>query len=145
MQIRRATQADVQAVTALALELWPDHNKEEFAAEFSALLEKSDVCIALAVDVDKAVGFAQCGVRRDYVEGTDNSPVAYIEGVYVQKDYRMHGVARQLLWHCEQWARAQGLHEIASDCELVNDDSHAFHLHMGFEEANQIVCFVKKL
>ena len=35
-----------------------------------------------------AVGFAQCGLRRDYVEGTDSSPVGYLEGIFIKEEYR---------------------------------------------------------
>ena len=31
------------------------------------------------------------------------------------------------------------------DCELTNDRSLAFHLSVGFEEANRIICFTKQL
>lgn len=93
----------------------------------------------------EAVGFAQCQLRHDYVEGTEGSPVGYLEGIYVDEDWRGKGIARQLLAACENWARAQGCAEFASDCELTNAGSLAFHLNVGFQEANRIICFVKKL
>ena len=34
---------------------------------------------------------------------------------------------------------------IASDCGLNNADSQRFHRSVGFEEANRIVAYVKKL
>ena len=46
---------------------------------------------------------------------------------------------------CENWAKTKGCSEFASDCELSNLQSLHFHLSMGFEEANRIVCFTKKL
>ncbi len=54
-------------------------------------------------------------------------------------------MSRELLSRCEQWAREQGCTEFASDCELGNDGSLAFHLQMGFSEANRIICFTKRL
>ena len=33
-------------------------------------------------------GFAQCGLRFDYVEGTDSSPVGYLEGIFVLEEYK---------------------------------------------------------
>ena len=59
--------------------------------------------------------------------------------------YRAQGVAKQLLAACESWAREKGCAEFASDCELDNVQSLRFHLKMGFEEANRIICFTKKL
>lgn len=50
-----------------------------------------------------------------------------------------------MLEACQEWAKEQGCTEFASDCELVNEASVKFHLRMGFEEANRIICFTKKL
>ena len=91
------------------------------------------------------IGFAQCQLRRDYVEGTSTSPVGYLEGIYVCPEYRGAGLARALLSRCEAWAREQGCSEFASDCELTNTASLAFHQALGFTEANRIICFTKKL
>lgn len=91
------------------------------------------------------MGFAQCQLRCDYVEGTIHSPVGYLEGIFVREDHRRTGVAGKLLAACEDWARAMGCREFASDCELPNTDSLAFHLRLGFTEANRIICFTKKL
>lgn len=41
--------------------------------------------------------------------------------------------------------RKQGCTEFASDCELDNEASLAFHLKMGFAEANRIICFTKRI
>ena len=59
--------------------------------------------------------------------------------------YRKQGVARDLLSACETWAKEKGCTEFASDCELSNVQSLQFHLNVGFEEANRIICFTKKL
>jgi aminoglycoside 6'-N-acetyltransferase I len=79
------------------------------------------------------------------VEGTENSPVGYLEGIYVEPSFRGRGIARQLLSAAENWAREQDCREFASDCELDNLESLAFHLGVGFREANRIICFVKEL
>jgi aminoglycoside 6'-N-acetyltransferase I len=79
------------------------------------------------------------------VEGTETSPVGYLEGIYVTESARNRGIARQLLAECENWAREQGCREFASDCELGNTVSLEFHLSLGFREVNRIICFAKKL
>ena len=94
---------------------------------------------------ERAIGFAQCQLRRDYVEGCSTSPVGFLEGIYVEPSARRLGVAQALLRACEDWARNAGCTEFASDCELPNTDSLAFHLRLGFTEANRIICFIKKL
>lgn len=140
--IRKAELSDLSVLTDLALELWPGHNREELAAELKAILKKENAAFFLA---EGKAGFAQCQLRYDYVEGTESSPVGYLEGIYVDDSHRRQGVARELLSACESWAKEQGCREFASDCELTNTQSLAFHLALGFEEANRIICFTKKL
>jgi aminoglycoside 6'-N-acetyltransferase I len=71
--------------------------------------------------------------------------VGYLEGIFVREAYRRRGFAGELLAACEGWARSRGCVEFASDCELSNACSLAFHLCAGFSEANRIICFAKKL
>lgn len=143
--IRRATKEDAEIVARLAIQMWPSHTTSELAVEFELLLADKNAAIFLYFNGETAVGFAQCQLRRDYVEGTETSPVGYLEGIFVAESYRNRGYAAMLLAACEQWAREQGCKEFASDCELDNSQSLAFHLHSGFTEANRIICFTKKL
>lgn len=142
--IIQADKADVSAVSALAAQLFGSP-AEQLAEEFSQLLDSEECAIFLLHIHDKPAGFAQCQLRHDYVEGAYTSPVGYLEGIYVLPEYRSQGRARELLARCEQWAREQGCTEFASDCELDNDGSLAFHLKMGFTEVNRVICFAKKL
>ena len=141
--IRQATRQDAGAAAALALQLWPENDAPALTAEMEEIIQ--DGAVFLAEEGGAAIGFAQCQLRHDYVEGTETSPVGYLEGVYVLAAHRRRGVARALLAACEQWARAQGCREFASDCELTNAESLLFHLNMGFIEANRIICFTKDI
>lgn len=143
-EIERAGKQTLPDVAALAAKLW-EHPAGELAAEFSDLLEQGDAVLFLARQNGEAVGFAQCQLRHDYVEGTSTSPVGYLEGVYVEENHRQRGVAAALLHACEAWAKRQGCTEFASDCELENADSLRFHRSLGFREANRIICFTKEL
>lgn len=140
----RAKKQDIPAVAALAAQLFGS-TAEELAEDFGKLIDSDGCAVFLLTAEDRPVGFAQCQLRRDYVEGTYSSPVGYLEGIYVLPEVRGRGYAKELLARCEQWAREQGCTEFASDCELGNDGSLAFHLKMGFAEANRIICFTKKL
>lgn len=143
--IQQAKQQDALAAATLALLLWPNHTIEEFTEEMEKLLTEENAAIFLAYDHDNAIGFAQCQLRTDYVEGTDSSPVGYLEGLFVKEGYRQQGYARQLVERCEQWAKEKGCLEFASDCEMGNEESLQVHLQLGFTEANRIICFTKKL
>ncbi len=143
--VRKAETKDLPILAELACRLWPDHAVEEMCAEFAKIMAKPDAVFFLAYAGKTAIGFAQCQLRYDYVEGTDTSPVGYLEGIYVAEGYRRQGIARELLSECEKWAKTKGCTEFASDCELDNVQSLQFHLNVGFCEANRIICFVKKL
>jgi len=91
------------------------------------------------------VGFAEASIRRDYVNGCETSPVAFVEGLYVTPHHRHGGVARALVAAVERWAKAQGLRELASDAMLDNEQSHAMHRALGFSETERVVYFRKAL
>ena len=143
--IRKALKKDAAAVAALADELWPGHPDGELKSEFEVSLEDDDTAVFLLLSGGEPAGFAQCSLRRDYVEGTESSPVGYLEGIYIKASFRHEGHARALLCACEEWAREKGCCEVASDCELHNTQSLAFHLACGFDEAYRIICFTKSL
>ena len=143
--MRKANPCDADILADLAVRLWPEHRAKDLEAEFESILSDEDCAIYLYEQTGKPIGFAQCQLRHDYVEGTETSPVGYLEGVFVEESYRNRGVASALLAACEDWAREKGCEEFASDCELTNADSLRFHLATGFTEANRIICFVKQI
>ncbi|MDY0409972.1 aminoglycoside 6'-N-acetyltransferase [Virgibacillus soli] len=143
--IKEATLQDVKEAAQLALLLWPGHTLAEFTEEFTHLIAQTDAKVLLAYDEDDVVGFAQCQLRYDYVEGTSSSPVGYLEGLFVKTAFRKQGIAKSLVNACENWAKEKGCREFASDCELENEESLAMHLKLGFHEANRIICFKKEL
>ena len=143
--IKRAKIEDAEALAGLAIQMWTDHDPEDLTAEFRQVVTNDEaVCFIKYVD-GKPIGFSQCQLRRDYVEGTESSPVGYLEGIFVADGYRARGYAAELLSECEKWAREKGCTEFASDCEIGNIDSLKFHMALGFEEANRIICFKKDL
>ena len=145
LSIYEAKEKDALTVASLAIQMWEDNVLEELAAELAELMKSPEAVIFLGEVDGQAIGFAQCQLRHDYVEGTETSPVGYLEGIFVDEAFRKQGYAKQLLSACENWAKEQGCTEFASDCELDNTGSLKFHLSLGFEEANRVICFTKKL
>ena len=143
--IKLADENDIEQVSGLAHLLWGEHDYDELRDEMVQIIrgESSDVFIAYADDAP--VGFIQCSIRNDYVEGTESSPVGYIEGIYVRDDFRRKNIAARLVDECAMWAKERGCSQLGSDCELSNDLSIGFHTGIGFTEANRIVCFVKDI
>lgn len=145
MIVKKAAVNDSPLAAKLALLLWSNHSLAELEQELRSCLASDAAAIFLAFERMQAVGFAQCQLRMDYVEGTSGGPVGYLEGIFVKEAFRGQGIAGQLLYACEQWAKEQGCTEFASDCPQSNRMSHAFHLRTGFREAARIICFTKTL
>ncbi|WP_161979515.1 GNAT family N-acetyltransferase [Streptococcus sp. S784/96/1] len=68
--------------------------------------------------------------------------VAYLEGINVLSDYQRSGIAKELIDFARQWARNQGIRQLASNCELDNLTSQAFHSAVGFKEVSRTVNYV---
>lgn len=143
--IRRAGKKDIDMVANLAVLMWRDHSVDELIHTFSEMISKGKGQFFLKYERDIPIGFAQCQLRYDYVEGTETTPVGYLEGIFVKEVYRHRGYAKELLAECEAWAKENGCQEFASDCEIDNTDSFQFHKAMKFAEVNRIICFAKKL
>jgi aminoglycoside 6'-N-acetyltransferase I len=90
-------------------------------------------------------GLVEVALRSDYVNGTESSPVGFLEGLYVAPGFRKQGIAAMLVKTAEQWVMAKGCIEMASDALLENTVSHAMHQALGFQEAERVVYFRKLL
>lgn len=132
---------------ALRAMLWPDSAREDHAAEMARVAE-DPFHFGQFVARDQAgvrLGFAEVSLRTDYVNGTESSPVAFVEGLFVLPHARRRGVAGALMNEVVAWARARGCSELASDALLENAGSHAMHAALGFTETERVVFFRRVL
>lgn len=141
----KATEKEAEALAKLVKIVWPEHNEEALTQIIKQYILSDESAVFAEKRDGHFVGAALCCLRHDYVEGCDTSPVGYLEGVSVKEAYRKQGIAKELVEECEQWAREKGCSEFASDCELSNTTSLHFHLQVGFQEQNRIICFKKVL
>ena len=131
-------------------ELWPspegEHAREVARFFDGERRDPAEVLVAVEADEDgeRIVGFAELSIRP-YAEGCDTGRVGYLEGWFVERAHRRKGVGRALVAAAQDWARASGCTEFASDTELDNEASAAAHLSLGFEETSRIICFRKEL
>ena len=141
----KATINQVNELAPLVKKLWPEHSIEDVTKIVKEYIEGDDTAIFVHVLDDVLVGIALTCLRNDYVEGCETSPVGYLEGIFVDEEYRNIGIGKVLCHECEQWAKNKGCTEFASDCELTNDLSFKFHLAIGFNEENRIIHFKKTI
>lgn len=147
MQIHAATEKDFERWQTLRRKLW-EHTTEtenrEFFDDFLFDADKMLIVVAETADSDLA-GFLEAGIRVDYVEGCETARVGYIEGWFVEEQFRRQNIGRRLIELAEDWAREQGCEEMASDCYLDNTVSLAAHLGSGYEEVGRNIHFKKNL
>lgn len=137
----------IDAWLHLRQQLWPHCSDTRHRTEmerFLAAPSRFAQFISLG-ERNEPRGFAEASIRCDYVNGTASSPVAFLEGIFVEPASRRAGIARELVAAISAWARQQGVTEFASDADLVNTLSHGVHRALGFEETERVVFFRKSL
>jgi aminoglycoside 6'-N-acetyltransferase I len=145
MTIENLSSDNLNQLIGLVLELWTDCQFEEEYDNYQSLIDADKEIFYLVKDDENYIAFIHLSLRFDYVEGTTDSPVAYLEAVYVKPSYQKRGIAKKLVAIGAEWGRQKGCKELASDVEIMNLESIGFHQKIGFEEVNRVVCFIKKL
>jgi aminoglycoside 6'-N-acetyltransferase I len=145
--IERCSSLDQPGWLDFRLALWPDADADDHRGYMAIALAQPERFIQLMMYDDKStpIGFIEGSIRGDYVNGTETSPVGFVEGVYVAPAWRRQGVARQLFAAIADWARARGCRELASDALLGNEASQRAHLALGFRETERVVYFAMRL
>jgi len=146
--VRPAQPSHAAAWLQLRHALWPDRSTAEHREEidrFFAGEAREPFAVFLAEDETTCpVGFAELSIRA-YAEGCRTDRVAYLEGWFVVPNARGQGVGRALIAAAEEWGRAQGCREFASDAEPDNEVSAAAHRALGFADVGLVRCFRKDL
>lgn len=127
--------------------LWSDCSRVDHMIEMHSFIERPDRFAQFVADGEngRPIGLAEASLRSDYVNGTNSSPVAFLEGLYVLPELRRQGVASRLVAAVAEWAVAVGCSELASDAVLENELSQTVHKVLGFVETERVVFFRKVL
>jgi len=126
--------------------LWPDTAEADQRPDMAAMVADPErYAVFFCRDDRGVVGFAEASLRTDYVNGCLQSPVVFLEGIFVAPQARRRGVAAALIEAVGDWARGKGVRELASDALIDNLDSHAMHRAVGFSETDRVVYFRKEI
>ena len=142
--LRRVMQEDKAEWFRMRKGIWPDVPDNYMTFDMDRLLANVDYFVIFACDGDRPIGLTEAGIR-DYGEGCETSPVGYLEGWFVQEEYRGKRIAGLMTQAAENWMRDKGCTEVASDTWLDNEPSIRAHLNMGYREVERLVHFVKRL
>jgi len=146
--VRPVERSDAAAWLRMRHALWPEGTQSEHGKEIERFLAgdaAEPLAVLIAHDVSgEPVGFAELSIRP-HAEGCRTDRVAYLEGWFVEAAARRRGVGRLLVRAAEEWARARGCAELASDARAEDAGSLAAHAAAGFEDAGLVRCFRKEL
>ena len=147
VEVREAGAPDAEQWIHLRHRLWPAHTVEELNKDVYAFFNRGTPLVAaifLAWHKNEAIGFLELSVRP-YVPGAASLPAPFVEGWFVDAEWRRRGVGRMLLKAAEDWARGRGYRQLGSDADVENVFGAAAHKAAGFREVETIRCFIKDL
>jgi aminoglycoside 6'-N-acetyltransferase I len=150
-RVRQAQDRDRNELAKMRVLLWPNTSFEEHLKEVGDALSNKMIgvlptTILVSHDTDGTlIGFLEVGLRS-HADGCDPArPVGFVEGWFVQENFRNQGVGRELMRSAEDWARAQGCVEMASDTWIDNEESQRAHEALGFEVVDRCINYRKML
>lgn len=145
-QVRRLKETDFADWFRLRKLLWDESTDDEHRREMHEIIEYEETQLVLIAETsdNKLIGFLEASIRP-FVEDCTTDQVGYLEGWYVEPQFRRSGVGAVLVKTAEDWARKKGCREMASDSEIGNDISLKAHLKLGYEETSRLVHLRKDL
>jgi aminoglycoside 6'-N-acetyltransferase I len=151
IRIRLAEPKDWKALAELRTLLWPESSCDEHLAELETGVSawgQPAFPMEWLIAEDGAgslIAFLEVGLRS-HADGCDTrQPVGYVEGWFVREEHRGKGIGRALIQAAEDWARAHGCREMASDALIDNTASESAHIALGYEVVDRCVRFRKNL
>jgi aminoglycoside 6'-N-acetyltransferase I len=144
--VRLLREADFSDWFRLRKMLWDEAGEAEHRAEMLDIIQHPDAQLILIAEnnAGKLVGFLEASIRP-FVEDCQTDHVGYLEGWFVEPDFRQFGIGTILVREAEDWARVHGCEEMASDSEIGNEVSFKAHLKLGYEETSRLVHLRKEL
>jgi len=145
-RVRQLEEKDFQEWRRLRRLLWDEVSDEEHLEEMRDIFEHTDTQLVLVGETEKGnlIGFLEASIRP-FVEDCLTDYVGYLEGWFVEPEFRRSGIGRELVRRAEEWARGKGCIEMASDSEIDNDLSVKAHSNLGYTETSRLVHWRKEL
>ncbi len=146
ISVRQLVEKDFPSWFRLRRMLWDQSSDEEHRAEMLDIFEHSETQLVIVAENSEGqlVAFLEASIRP-FVEDCETDSVGYLEGWFVEPDFRQLGIGRNLVEAAESWARGKGCTEMASDSEMGNDLSLRAHQSLGYEETSRLVHLRKDL
>jgi aminoglycoside 6'-N-acetyltransferase I len=144
--VRHLRETDLDEWFRLRKMLWDETADDDHKSEMIDILDHHESQLVLFADTGSGhlIGFLEASIRP-YVEDCETDHVGYLEGWFIEPEFRKRGIGRELVRQAETWAREKGCTEMASDAEIGNDMSLTAHLNLGYRETSRLVHLRKEL
>jgi len=136
--IRPLMKTDYSEWLRLRQALWPDFNIDDLKREMAVIradLDQQPVFVAELL-TGGLCGFLEVSIRTS-APGCETNRIGYLEGWYVDPDWRKQGVGSRLVLAGEAWAWSAGCREMASDTTPDYPDSPRAHSALGYYEVER--------
>ncbi len=145
-RVRELDGTDLSEWLRLRLLLWDESSEDDHKSEMVDIIDHRETQFVAVAETNsgKLCGFLEASIRS-HVEDCETENVGYLEGWFVEEDYRRHGVGRELVKLAELWAKSRGCTEMASDAEINNSVSIVAHNKLGYAETSRLVHLRKEL
>lgn len=131
--IRRLQETDKAEWLRLRWALWSDHNIDDLKQEMKDIEADDEQPIFVAENPEGGLcGLLEVSIRSK-APGCTTNRIGYLEGWYVDKDWRQRGVGRRLVEAAETWARSACCLEMASDTNSDYPVSPVAHAALGYK------------
>lgn len=144
--VRRMEEKDIDEWSKLRQHLWVGLPDAANTLETTRIRENFGSQLVLVAESPEGnlIGFLEASTRP-FAEDCQTENVGYLEGWWIEPDYRRRGIGGKLVDSAERWARSKHCEEMASDFELGDDLSLAVHLKLGYQETSRLVHLRKEL
>lgn len=144
--VRKLEEEDFSGWFRLRKMLWDESSDEEHRDEMLDIFLHFETQLVLVAENSdgKLIAFLEASIRP-FVEDCETDAVGYLEGWFVESEFRQTGIGAKLVAAAENWARSKGCTEMASDSEIGNDLSLKAHQSLGYEETSRLVHLRKDL
>jgi aminoglycoside 6'-N-acetyltransferase I len=126
--------------------LWPECPDEQHAREMADILGDPEFNAAFLAHAPDGlpVGFLEVSIRLS-AEGCKPGRIGYVEGWFVEPDWRGKGLGASLIHAAESWAAERGCREMASDSDVDNVGGCQAHRCLGYQEVSLLAHFRKDI
>ncbi len=145
MKLKPVEADDFQSWLDYRDKLYPGLSDGFHRREMDLIHASSEAAAFLCVtERAERVGLLEVSLRN-FVDGCLGGPVGYIEGLYLEPDFRGKGLGGYIVELAAEWFRERGCRDMAADAELGNQRAQEFFARIGFTETFRIVEFRRSL